>query len=133
MCFSPIFSSMLTSLHSPFLCAYTNSGIAPHRKAYLTGFQRYLENTNSISQTKYKYIQKIHTLILVEWASSPSPQPPKPKGILNNKQSQNTCFTYDVPRRPLNPSYPAGPRRPRSAGRPPPPNSKPCSLTTKGK
>jgi hypothetical protein len=104
-------------------------------------YKRYLE-TKQYSLTIITYRWKdIQTLILVEWASSMSPQPPKPNKIFNRKQEPNTSFTHDMPRRPPNPCYAAGPQRPRSAGWPPPPNSKPshrklkseCPLTTNGK
>jgi hypothetical protein len=139
----------ISALHSsPTLALYTGRLPCLHQQrhytaptAQLTSLQRYLANKQYFLNKIYKYIKILQTLTLVEWASSTSPQPPKPDRILNHKQSQNTSFTYDVPRRSLNLCYPAGPRRPRSAGRPTPPKSKSspqkpkseCPLTTKGK
>jgi hypothetical protein len=128
-------------IYRPFTMLTLTAALHRTARPGWLAYKRYLE-TQQYSFTKNTYRWKeIETLFLVEWASSTSPQPPKPNRILNHKQEPKTSFTHDVPRCPLNPCYAAGPRTPRSAGWPSPPNSKSspwrlkseCPLTTNGK
>jgi hypothetical protein len=99
--------------------AYTNSGIIPPSTARLTSLQKYLANKqyflNKIYIQMKRNANSLSRRVGIEHVATTLP---KPNRILNHKPKH--FFYSRHARRPLNPCYATGPRRPCLAGRPPP-------------